>query len=178
MAFALHIQSDCDARNFDVDDFFHLLGHKTKGNALRTLTTTIPQAEMIVVKSDKNSVVRPRDVYMISVNQFEEVMRTANTDAGKKWRKSVLKIKNVVVQYMKMEMKEQMSKLAIEEARRVESDAKRSELEGVQTRLQATMEAERSRQVKKNARKVEFTRGDIDPDFKAGHSSAKFLTQR
>ena len=41
---------------------------------------------------------------MLSVNQFEEVLLAANTDTGKKWRKLVLKIKNLVVQYMKVEM--------------------------------------------------------------------------
>jgi len=43
-------------------------------------------------------------VYLLSVNQFEEVLLAANTDSGKKWRKLVLKIKNLVVAYMKMEM--------------------------------------------------------------------------
>ncbi len=41
---------------------------------------------------------------MISVNQFEAVLLAANTETGKKWRKLVLKIKNLVIQYMKMEM--------------------------------------------------------------------------
>ena len=54
MTFASQIQTDCDARNLDFDDLYHLLGHKTKGNALRTLTLTIPVAERIVIKNDKN----------------------------------------------------------------------------------------------------------------------------
>jgi hypothetical protein len=36
--------------------------------------------------------------------QLEEVLLVANTNAGKKWRKLVLKIKNLVVQYMKKGM--------------------------------------------------------------------------
>jgi hypothetical protein len=31
MAFAPQIQTDCDARNLDFDDFFHLLGLRQKG---------------------------------------------------------------------------------------------------------------------------------------------------
>ena len=41
---------------------------------------------------------------MVSVNQFEEVLLAAHTDAGRKWTKLVLKIKNLVVQYMKAEL--------------------------------------------------------------------------
>ena len=31
MTFASQIQTDCDANALDFDDYFHLLGHKTKG---------------------------------------------------------------------------------------------------------------------------------------------------
>ena len=104
MAFAPQIQTDCDARNLDFDDLFHLLGHTSKRDAVRTLKRTISEGELILGTSAQNSTGRPRDVYMVSVNQFEEVLLAANTDAGKKWRKLVLKIRNLVVQYMKMEM--------------------------------------------------------------------------
>jgi hypothetical protein len=52
MALASHIQTDCDARNLDFGDLFHLLGHKTKGNALRTLTTTISETEIVIITGD------------------------------------------------------------------------------------------------------------------------------
>ena len=77
MTFAPQIQMDCEAKVLDFDDYFHLLGHKTKGNALRTLLATIEESELIIIKSDKNSVGRPRDVYRLSVNQMEEVLLAA-----------------------------------------------------------------------------------------------------
>ena len=157
MTFAPQIQMDCEARVLDFDDYFHLLGHKTKGNALRTLLATIEESELIVIKSDKNSVGRPRDIYRLSINQMEEVLLAANTDEGKKWRKLVLKIKNLVVQFMKMEMEssaklaqqqldEQMSQLALKD----------SQLKGMLTihaSLQATIEAQKKREERKNQRK-------------------------
>ena len=146
MTFAPQIQMDCEARVLDFDDYFHLLGHKTKGNALRTLLATIEESELIVIKSDKNSVGRPRDIYRLSINQMEEVLLAANTEEGKRWRKMVLRIKNLVVEYMKMEMEEQTTRLAMEEA-------KRAELEAVQAKLQATIESQRKREEKKEARK-------------------------
>ena len=53
---------------------------------------------------------------MVSVNHIEIVMLEAKTAAGKKWRDLVLKIKNLVVRYMREEM-EEASRLATEEKR-------------------------------------------------------------
>ena len=148
MAFAPQIQTDCEARNLDFDDFFHLLGHTSKRDAVRTLRRVIAESELLLGTSAQNSTGRPRDHYMLSVNQFEEVLLAANTDAGKRWRKLVLRIKNLVVQYMKLEMEKKMSQLAIK-------DEKLEELEAVQTRLHATLEAQAARQAKKDARKAQ-----------------------
>ena len=156
MTFAPQIQTDCDAKVLDFDDYFHLLGTE-KRNTLRVLDRTIEDNELVLLRSEQNSIGRPRDIYLLSVNQLEEVLLAANTEEGKRWRKLVLKIKNLVVNYMKIEMEasariaqeqleEQTSKLAIEEA-------KRQELEAVQTHLQATIEAQKRREDKKEARK-------------------------
>ena len=168
MTFAPQIETDCDARKLDFDEYYHLLGHKTKGNAMRTLLKTIQESELVFIKSDKNSVGRPRDICLVSVNQIEEALLAANTEEGKRWRKLVLKIKNSVVHYMKMEMdmssriaqrqledqraqaqqqlEVHMSKLALEEA-------KRAQLEAVQCKLQATIDSQKRREEKKEARK-------------------------
>ena len=114
MAFAPQIQTDCDARNLDFDDFFHLLGHKTKGDAIRTLNRVFKDGEIVFSNPAKNSVGRPKNVYMLSVNEFEELLLAANTDDGKKWRKLVLKIKNLVVQYMKKELEVQAAQFNVE----------------------------------------------------------------
>ena len=108
MAFAPQIHTNCDARKLDFDNFFHLLGHTSKRDAVRILKRTIPEAELVLGTSAQNSTGRPRDIYMVSVNQFEQVLLAANTEAGKKWRKLVLRIKNLVVQYMKMETAQKM----------------------------------------------------------------------
>ena len=43
MAFAPQIQTDCDAGNLDFDDCFHLLGHTSKRDAVRTLKRAVPE---------------------------------------------------------------------------------------------------------------------------------------
>ena len=157
MTFAPQIQIDCEAKVLDFDDYFHLLGHANKASALRTLLRTVPKDELVINKDVENSMGRPRDVYLLNVNQIEEVLLAANTDEGKKWRKLVLKIKNLVVQFMKMEM-EAAANMAAEKEKLAqqqleESDAKRAELETVQAKLQATIESQRKREEKKEARK-------------------------
>ena len=116
MSFAPQIQTDCEAKVLDFDDYFHLLGHKTKGDAVRTLKRALNDDEIVFSNSAENSVGRPRDVYWLNINQIEEILLAANTEEGKRWRKLVLKIKNLVVQFMKMEM-EEASRMATEEKR-------------------------------------------------------------
>ena len=150
MTFAPQIQVDCDAPNLVFDDYYHLLGHTEKKTAVRTLKRAIPDHNLLHT-SVQNSTGRPRDVYMVSVNQFEAVMLEAKTAAGRKWRDLVLKIKNLVVQYMKMEMEisarfaqqqleeqkalaqqqleEQMTKLAIRDKELEGFNAQKEELE-------------------------------------------------
>ena len=168
MTFAPQIQIDCEAKVLDFDDYFHLLGHANKASALRTLLRTVPKDELVINKDVENSMGRPRDVYLLNVNQIEEVLLAANTDEGKKWRKLVLKIKNLVVQFMKMEMeaaanmaaeKEKLAQQQLElqkaqtQLQLEEFNAKRQELEAVQSTLQATIESQRKREEKKEARK-------------------------
>ena len=157
MTFAPQIKMDCNAKVLDFDDYHHLLGHANKASALRTLLRTIPRDELVFNKDVENSMGRPRDVYMLDVNQIEEVLLAANTEEGRRWRKLVLKIKNLVVQFMRMEM-EEASKIAMEEKRLAqqqleEETSKRLELEAVQSKLQATIESQRKRDEKKEARK-------------------------
>ena len=91
MTFAPQIQMDCNAKVLDFDDYHHLLGHANKASALRTLLRTIPRDELVFNKDVENSMGRPRDVYMLDINQIEEVLLAANTEEGRRWRKLVLK---------------------------------------------------------------------------------------
>ena len=153
MTFAPQIKTDCEAKVLDFDDCYYLLGHANKASALRTLLRTIPRDELLFNKDVENSMGRPRDVYRLNINQIEEVLLAANTDEGRKWRKLVLKIKNLVVQYMQMEMEMSAEREKRAQQQLEESDAKRAELEAVQVRLQATIESQRKREEKKEARK-------------------------
>ena len=52
-AFAPHVQTDCDARNLDFDDSFHLLGRTSKRDAVQTLKWTGFKREFVLDISAK-----------------------------------------------------------------------------------------------------------------------------
>ena len=119
--FAPQIQVDCNAKVLDFDDYFHLLGHKTKGDAVWTLNRALDEDEIVFSNSAKNSVGRPKRVCMVSVNQIEQVLLAADTEEGRRWRRLVLKIKNLVLQFMRMEM-EASAKIAQQQLEEQTSD--------------------------------------------------------
>ena len=80
MSFAPQIQMDCEAKVLDFDDYYHLLGHGNKAHAVRTLKRTISEDGILSTKSGENSMGRPRDVYLVSVNQMEEVLLASNAE--------------------------------------------------------------------------------------------------
>ena len=71
--------------------------------ALRLLTREIPKAEIFIncsVDNPGSAGGRPRGVYMISFNQFEELMIAAQTTEGKKARMLVLILKRILQEYI------------------------------------------------------------------------------
>ena len=162
MSFAAQMSVDKHAVVFDLADALPWLGIELLGNAVRLMTRHFKEGEYrteeVFVPRDKNPKGgRPGKRYMISLDQFEDLLMLADTKQGKEARKMYKQLRDAVQDYMKMEMEtsarqaqeqleEQTSKLAIEEA-------KRHELEAVQTQLQATIEAQKKREEKKEARK-------------------------
>lgn len=46
----MQVKNDFDAHELYYDDYYHSLGHKSEGNALRTLVATIPEADRVIIK--------------------------------------------------------------------------------------------------------------------------------
>ena len=128
LSFGEHLRRDPDALEIDFDDVYTWLGMGLKASALRLLKREIAEAEMVINRSVDNpgsAGGRPRDVYMISFNQFEELMIAAQTSEGKKARKLVLKLKRILQEYI---VAEHEAARAIEAAR---ANALQQQLDGL-----------------------------------------------
>ena len=133
LSFGEHLRRDPDALEIDFDDVYTWLGMGLKASALRLLKREIAEAEMVINRSVDNpgsAVGRPRDVYMISFNQFEELMIAAQTSEGKKARKLVLKLKRILQEYI---VAEHEATRAIEAAR---ANALQQQLDGLRAQQQ------------------------------------------
>ena len=109
-SFGEHLRHDPDALDIDFDDVFKWLGIDRKDNALRLLKREFPSNEYIVLPKEENfasGAGRPRDVYKISLNQFEELMISAQTPEGKRARKLVLLLKKILQDYIIAEQVQQ-----------------------------------------------------------------------
>ena len=112
MSFAEHVRADPDAKVIDFNDVFRWIGYDRKDSAVRLLKRELNESEYIfyVKHNDvENLAGRPKEVYKISVNQFEELMIAAHTDEGKRARKMVLLLKRAVQDYMQMEIEQSRS---------------------------------------------------------------------
>lgn len=85
-----YLKRDPNAQNIDFDDVHRWLGIPLKANAVRVLKRELDQSEYLVIHKDENSGGCPRDIYLISFDQFEQLMTAAQTGDGKKARKLVL----------------------------------------------------------------------------------------
>ena len=133
LSFGEHLRRDPDALEIDFDDVYTWLGMGLKASALRLLKREIAEAEMVINRSVDNpgsAGGRPRDVYMISFNQFEELMIAAQTSEGKKARKLVLKLKRILQEYI---VAEHEAARAIEAAR---ANALQQQLDGLRAQQQ------------------------------------------
>jgi hypothetical protein len=161
LMFADAIKNDRHAKVIHFENVYKFLGYDRFDNAVRQLRKLFKDSELVtdnlltseeVVRGSRGPA---KQSFLISVRQFETMMLAAKTDEGARAREMMLDVKDAVQDYMKMEMEasarraqeeleKQTSKLAIEESRR---------LELVVTRLQATIDTQKRREEKKEARK-------------------------
>ena len=133
-SFGEYLHHDPDALDIDFDDVFKWLGIDRKDSALRLLKREFSSAEYrshIDVGNLGTTGGRPRDVYKISFNQFEELMIAAQTAEGKKARKLVLHLKKILQDYI---IAEQVQQARAAEAAR--ANALQQQLDGLRAQQQ------------------------------------------
>ena len=121
LSFGEYLRCDPEATEIDFDDVYKWLGMERKDNALRLLKREFSDGEYVFLRKEGNLGTtggRPRDVYKISFNQFEELMIAAQTAEGKKARKLVLNLKKILQDYIIAEQTE-LKKIAIAEQERL-----------------------------------------------------------
>ena len=144
LSFGEHLRRDADALEIDFDEVFKWLGIDIKANALRLLKRELNPEEYLIIRDDKKSNGRPRDIYRISFNQFEELMIAAQTAEGKKARKLVLHLKKILQDYIIAEQTE-LKRAALAEQERLKMAAIAKEA-GRANALQLQLEGLRSQQ--------------------------------
>ena len=120
LSFGEHLRHDPDAVDIDFDDVYRWLWIDIKANALRLLKRELNAEEYLFIRDDEQSNGRPRDIYKISSNQFEELMIAAQTTSGKKARKLVLHLKKILQDYIIAEQ-EQLKRAAIAEQEHIKN---------------------------------------------------------
>ena len=129
LSFGEHLKRDPDALEIDFDDVYRWLGIDRKDSALRLLKREFSSNEYIVHCGVDNSAPgagRPRDVYKISFNQFEELMISAQTSEGKKARKLVLLLKKILQEYIVAEQQQLRANALAEQAIETSREAARA----------------------------------------------------
>ena len=111
LSFGEHICHDPDALDINFDDVYHWIGIPLKANALRLLKKEFNAEEYLFIRDDEKSNGRPKDIYKISFNQFEELMIAAQTVEGKRARKLVLLLKKILQEYMVAELEQRSAAL-------------------------------------------------------------------
>lgn len=119
-SFAGFIKGDTGERNINFDEHLHFLGYKQKVKAVELLLKRFPDTKPVVFSHPgKNKTGRNKNTFMISFDQYEELLLAAQTAEGNLARKAVLAIKNAVFKYIKIEQQEQleqqMSRLALKD---------------------------------------------------------------
>ena len=140
LSFGEHLRRDADALEIDFDDVYRWLGVDRKDNAVRLLKKELNSDEYVLLHKEGNSTSlggRPRDVYKISFNQFEELMIAAQTDEGKKARKLVLLLKKILQDYMIAEQEQRSAALeALRMSEAARANALQQQLDGLRAQQQ------------------------------------------
>ena len=126
LSFGEHLRRDPDALEIDFDDVYRWLGMDLKASALRLLKREFSTDEYLFNRNVENSGGRPRDVYKISFNQFEELMISAQTSEGNKARKLVLMLKKILQEYIVAEQQQFRANALAEQAIETSREAARA----------------------------------------------------
>ena len=132
MSFGEHLRHDPDALEIDFDDVFKWLGDDRKDNALRLLKREFSSYKYSVLPKEENSAAgagRPRDIYKISFNQFEELMISTQTPEGKRARKLVVLLKKILQDYIIAEQVQQAR--AAQATKAARANALQQQLDGL-----------------------------------------------
>ena len=138
LSFGEHRRHDADALAIDLDHVYKWLGYNRKDNAARLLKMEIPDGEYALLTSEEGRGPANRASYMISFDQFEELMIAAQTAQGKKARKFVLLLKKILQEYPIAEQKAHTQQM-VEAARANEAargNALQQQLHGLRAQQQ------------------------------------------
>ena len=145
LSFGEHLRRDPDAVDIEFDDVYRWPSFDVKANAPRLLKREVNAEEyLFIIRDDEKSNGRPRDVYKISFNKFEELMIAAQAAEGKKARKLVLHLKRILQDYIIAEETE-LKRAALAEQDRLRMAAIAKEA-GRANALQLQLEGLRSQQ--------------------------------
>ena len=163
LSFAVQMKVDKNALVFDLADCLPWIGIGRIDHAVRLLTRHFKEGqykvETVFPSSGENFEKggrRPKR-HWISLDILEDLMMQAETDQGRIARTMYKQLRVAVQEYMQIEMtaaanmaaeREKLAQQQLEE-----ETCKRRELEAVQLALQATIESQRKRDEKKEARK-------------------------
>ena len=161
--FAEAIKKDRHAKVVPFENVYKFLGYDRYDNAVRQLKRLFRDSELVIKnlltseEVSKGARGPAKQGILVSVRQFETMMLAAKTEEGAVAREMMLDVKDAVQDYMKMEMENAAKAIAEKERLAQEEltlkDNRLQELEGLQTQLQATIEAQKKREEKKEARK-------------------------
>ena len=125
MSFAVYIKDDTEAEIIDLDDITHFLGYKNEQKAVKLLLKILPETtpvpadagdEIEFTRSGKNRAGRKKTQYLISFDQFEELLLAAQTAEGTVARKALLAVKKAVFKFIKQEQAEAHQRLEMQAA--------------------------------------------------------------
>ena len=137
LTFGEHLRHDPDALIINFDHVYKWLGYDRKDHAVRLLKKEIPEGEYALPTVGEGTGPANKVSYLISFNQFEELMIAAQTAEGKRARKLVLLLKKILQEYI----------VAEQEKRSAAQDALRSSESARANALQKQLEGLRAQQL-------------------------------
>ena len=122
LSFGECLRRDPDALEINFDEVHRWLGFDSKDNAVRLLKREIPDSEYVLLTSEEDTGPPNRASFLISFNQFEELMIAAQTSEGKKARKLVLLSKRILQDFIVAEQ-QQLRATCLAEQQQLQANA-------------------------------------------------------